>query len=349
MYTIRVPLRISFAGGGGDFPEIFYSVPSNIVSSTLNKYVYIEVEERTDSKILIYEESKTAETFETTVEEIKPKHGNLILSCLFQHKNMIQKGLNIKVTSETGKGSGLGASSAIVLGMQIVLNKYLNLNASVEDLIKKCIYAERYLANIPGGIQDFFPALFGPNIYLHLNREKASVTKIEFNDMYRKFCENVILIKVPENIDRLEVIRKQITQFNSDFETVNPTYIKLSKYGMRTYNAIKKLDNTEMRENILKSANLKKKLVEESTLEALTSKWIESNKIWGHKILGAGSGGHLALYFDTNKKDEIEKILMEEQLIFFSPRVGIDKILFLINGKEIDMNFDNQIINLNYN
>src|SRR3990167_11213469 len=110
MIISKTPLRMSFVGGGSDLPGFYSKYGGAVVSVAIDKYVYITVNKKFDTKIRV-SYSKTEEV--TSVREIEHK---LIRECL--HKLKIEGGIEItSIADIPARGTGLGSSSSFTVGL----------------------------------------------------------------------------------------------------------------------------------------------------------------------------------------------------------------------------------------
>src|SRR5688500_14024084 len=130
MIISRTPLRMSFVGGGSDLPGYYRRFGGAVVSTAVNKYVYITVNEKFDQAIRI-SYSKTEEV--SSVSEIQHKIVRETLNFL-----EISGGLEItSIADIPSRGTGLGSSSAFTVGLLNALYAYRHDFASAERLAKE--------------------------------------------------------------------------------------------------------------------------------------------------------------------------------------------------------------------
>ena len=117
MIITQTPLRISFAGGGTDFAG-FYKIDGGcVVSSAIDKYIYVIIKERFDDKIRVgYSRTEMIDS----IDEIEHE---LVRECL--RKTGITKGIEISTMADIpSEGSGLGSSSSVTVGLLNALYTY---------------------------------------------------------------------------------------------------------------------------------------------------------------------------------------------------------------------------------
>ena len=110
MIVIQTPLRVSFFGGGTDFPSFFRGEGGCVLTSAIDKYIVVTVKKRFDRKLRIeYDRTEM-------VNNVKEIRHELIREAL--HKTNIYQGVNVRTKSDIpSAGSGLGSSSTVTVGM----------------------------------------------------------------------------------------------------------------------------------------------------------------------------------------------------------------------------------------
>src|SRR4051812_37358809 len=153
MIITQTPLRMSFAGGGTDLPSFYRQFGGAVVSTTIDKYVYINVNKKFDNWIrLSY--SRTEEV-ETVPEITHP----LVRAAL--QRLEINGGLEItSIADIPSRGSGLGSSSAFTVGLLLALHAHQSRYISARDLAEESCTVEIDLCGDPIGKQDQYAAAF---------------------------------------------------------------------------------------------------------------------------------------------------------------------------------------------
>ena len=171
----RTPLRISFLGGGTDINSFYKKYGGSIFSSAINKFVYVTVKKHSkfynEKFRLNYSKSENV----NIRENIKNK---IIKECLKITK--IDFPLYISTVSDIPAGSGLGGSSAFVVGLLKSLNTLIGKKLSEKELYFQSKKVEGIINKKIVGIQDLFPACFGGiNYYKILKHGSVKILKIK--------------------------------------------------------------------------------------------------------------------------------------------------------------------------
>jgi D-glycero-alpha-D-manno-heptose-7-phosphate kinase len=154
MIITQTPLRVSFAGGGTDLPAFFTRFGGAVVSTAIDKYVYVNVNKKFDEGIrLSY--SRTEEV--RSVEDIAHPIVRAVLERLG-----IAGGVEItSVADIPSRGTGLGSSSSFTVGLLLALHAYQSRYISPGDLAEEGCTVEIDLCGEPIGKQDQYAAAFG--------------------------------------------------------------------------------------------------------------------------------------------------------------------------------------------
>ena len=109
MIIVQTPLRISFFGGGTDFPSFFMQEGGCVLSSAIDKYIFVSVKERFDEKLRVgYTQTEMVDS----IDEIQHE---LIREAL--RLTDIRSSIEVTTMGDIpSEGSGLGSSSTVTVG-----------------------------------------------------------------------------------------------------------------------------------------------------------------------------------------------------------------------------------------
>src|SRR5678809_321610 len=172
MIVVKTPLRMSFVGGGSDLPAYYRRFGGAVVSTAINKFVYITLNEKFDHRIRVsYSRTEEADT----VAEVQHP---LVREAM----GMLEVKGGIEITSVAdipSKGSGLGSSSAFTVGLLHALHAYSGRYASAEQLAKEACAIEIERCGEPIGKQDQYAAAFGGFNFIRFNTDDTvEVSKV---------------------------------------------------------------------------------------------------------------------------------------------------------------------------
>lgn len=204
MILSKTPLRLSLFGGGTDLPEFYTRHAGAVVSFTINRYIYVGVNEKFDGRTRV-SYSKT----EIVHEPIELEH-DLVRETLRYFK---LKGLEITSVSDIpGEGSGLGSSSAFTVGLVMALTRYRGGSLQVHpSVFAEIAYElERNFCQHPVGKQDHYAAAHGGLHYYQFNPDgTVNAELIHLTPKMRLFLEQNVMLFWTGRTRSANVILKQ--------------------------------------------------------------------------------------------------------------------------------------------
>jgi D-glycero-alpha-D-manno-heptose-7-phosphate kinase len=155
MIISKTPFRMSFFGGGTDFPGFYEKYGGAVISSTFDKYCYVTVRHLPRFFDYSTELSYAKTERVTSVSDIQHPAIREAMKFLDMHE------IRLSYDADLPARSGLGTSSSFAVGM---LNSFYALKGKYADknkLADEAIHLERVLCNEIGGVQDQIAASFG--------------------------------------------------------------------------------------------------------------------------------------------------------------------------------------------
>jgi D-glycero-alpha-D-manno-heptose-7-phosphate kinase len=307
----QTPLRISLAGGGTDVPPYSTEFGSRIVNFTANIYVTgvlyqlknIHKFKRREINVMINDISSAGQdNFICDLEKVlNSKYGNLV-----------RGNIQIKLYSPVMPGSGLGASSALVVTSLSMINKYLNINMENKILAVLAYKIERELMKIPGGFQDQLSAVFGGlNLYEKSKGESLDSLRISkvttTQEFLRELEESMILIDLhlPRTNNNI-ITDQQSNVAERKNNALESTHTQMD-LAILMNNALSE-GKIDLVGKIINSAWESKKkfsdLISSIFIDEVISK-IFIKSVYGVKLLGAGGGGYLLIVYKKDEKEEV--------------------------------------------
>src|SRR3989344_9515070 len=154
MIITQTPLRISFVGGGTDISDFYQKYGGAVISTAINKYVYVIVKERFDEMIYLNWMKKEI------VSRVDDIEHELIREAM--KKTGVLKGVEITTLSDIpAEGSGLGSSSSVTVGLLQALYQYRGEIVDAERLASEACQIEIEILKKPIGKQDQYIAAYG--------------------------------------------------------------------------------------------------------------------------------------------------------------------------------------------
>lgn len=156
MVVSRTPLRVSFFGGGTDYPEYFNRSPGAVLGMAIDKYVYVSALRLSNILEYRYRVSYSKIELVSAVEDIQ----HPVVRSLIKHFNL-QDPLDINIIADLPARSGLGSSSSFTVGFINLINWFQHRCTTKLDLARTAIYVERETLAENVGVQDQYHAAFG--------------------------------------------------------------------------------------------------------------------------------------------------------------------------------------------
>jgi len=298
----KTPYRISFFGGGSDYPEWYKKFNGEVISSTIDKYIYISCRDLPPffkhKFRIVY--SKIELT--NNIKDIK----HLVVKHALKKINK-KSGLEIHYDGDLPARSGMGSSSSFVVGLLNILNKIEKKNANKEELAKLSINLEKNILREKVGCQDQIAASYGG--FNSIKFDKNGKFKV------KKICKDKIFLKKLNNNLFL-----CFTGISRTAEKIANTYIgSLNNKKKQEIKTI--MHHVDLAKKIIKNKNLDDfgYLLDETwSIKKKLSSYISNPKIdymyklakkngaLGGKLLGAGGGGFMIFYVPVNKREKFE-------------------------------------------
>ena len=313
MIISKTPLRVSFFGGGTDFPEYFNRKKTRVIGTAINKYIYVFQNKFYSSFFnhnlrIFYRNNE----FVKKIKDIKHQ----VFRQVLQDEN-IKKDIEIHISSEMPSFVGLGTSSSFTVGLLNLINnfKYKN-NLHPKILANKALFLERVRLKENVGYQDQILAAYGGFNSIELSKDGYKVKKISPKFSINKFNAKLYLIYTGIQRRAEKIEKKKINKFN-----VNLSYLDIiSDISNEAYKCFKNSNNTDFFGKLLNETwTQKKKLhsqVSNNTINNIYDKAIDAGASGG-KLLGAGAGGFILFYVEDNKKNKFLKAFNKKQYINF--------------------------------
>ena len=298
MIISQTPLRISFAGGGTDFKDYYKNFDGGVVISTaIDKYVYVIIKKRFDKNIRI------GYSITELVDEVDSIKHDLVREGLKRAK--ISGGVEISTMADIpSTGSGLGSSSSVTVGLLNAMYAFQGIQKTSEELAKEACEIEIDILKKPIGKQDQYIAAYGSLREIHFKKDgKVKVDEIKIpEEVKEKLNRNLLLFYTGEKRDSSTVLLEQKNNINTFFNTLNEMKAMVPEFKK----ALQKGEIDEFGRLLHSTWEYKKSLASKITnshIDKLYEKAIDAGALGG-KIAGAGGGGFLLLYCPYKKQDK---------------------------------------------
>lgn len=303
MIFTKTPFRISFLGGGTDFPSFYNQYGGMCLSTTIDKYSFVYL--RAIEGVLGSKNEFIYSQIERVDEDLNKIQHPIIREAL-KYKGI--NGVRISYDADIPARTGLGTSSSFSVGLISALNSYLGYEFDKYRIAKEAIYLERVLCNEVGGVQDQIASCFGGLNCITLDASGFNVQKIEMDFLRRKNLENNLMLFYTGIQRTSSEVQKTVQVSEQKVTKVLLSIKDLVSEGIECLtNSSRSLDDFGA---LLHEAwQLKKSIstkISNERIDALYQKGIENGALGG-KILGAGGGGFLLFYVQPANQDRIRQ------------------------------------------
>ena len=326
MIITQTPFRMSFFGGGTDMESFFIKHGGAVLSTTFDKYCYVNVRHLPRFFDYSTELSYSRTERVTSIEDIEHPAIRNAMKMLDMHE------IRLTYEADLPARSGLGTSSSFAVGM---LNAFYALKGKYADkkkLADEAIYLERVLCEEAGGWQDQIAASFG------------GFNRINFNtDGTYDVLPVIISPERKKNLnDNLMMFFTGFTRFSSDVQKANAGTKETQEAKEKRY--LEMLSLVDKAEQILTDKNtnlddfgrlldhtwkLKKQTgsaVSTNSIDALYEKAMQAGALGG-KLLGAGGGGFLVFYVQPEYQEAVKEAMKELMYIPFRFEDGGTRVI----------------------
>lgn len=323
MIITKTPFRMSFLGGGTDIEEYFRENGGAVLSTTFDKYCYVNV--RHLPKFFDYSTELTYSCSErvSSVDDIQHPAIRNAMKMLDMHE------IRLIYEADVPARSGLGTSSSFAVGM---LNAFYALKGKYADkkkLANEAIYLERVLCNEAGGWQDQIAAAFGGFNRINFFEDDYEVLPVIISPGRKKqLNKNLMMfftgltrfsadVQKANNVNRKNKAKqlKEIHALVDDAEKVlTDIHADLDDFG-------RLLDTTwKLKRNIGAA-------VSTDDIDLLYERGIAAGALGG-KLLGAGGGGFLLFYVQPEKQERVRQAMEDLMYIPFEFENGGTQVIY---------------------
>lgn len=324
MIITQTPFRMSFFGGGTDMESFFRTNGGAVISTTFDKYCYVNV--RHLPRFFDYSTELSYSVIErvTNIDNIKHPAVRNAMKMLDMHE------IRLTYEADLPARSGLGTSSSFAVGM---LNAFYALKgkyASKKKLADDAIYLERVLCNEAGGWQDQIAASFGGFNRINFNADGYEVLPIIISPERKRQLNNNLMMYFTG-----------FTRFSSEVQKANAGSGNKEDKISRLMEMLQLVDQAEgiltdkhsdldefgrMLDHTWKLKRGTGSAISTSSIDELYKKGIDAGALGG-KLLGAGGGGFLVFYVQPEYQESVRKAMSDLMYIPFKFEDGGTRVI----------------------
>lgn len=317
VFRSRAPLRISFAGGGTDVSPYADEHGSHVLNATINRYAYATLIPNDSGLIRLHSLDYDDVVTYSVDEEIPPFDYQMDLAKGVIRKLEVDKrrtGFDLYTHTNCPPGSGLGASSTMVVALIGVFDEWLRLHLGSYETARMAFEIEREDLGILGGRQDQYAATFGGFNFMEFKGDDALVNPLRVPPEWiseLEYC--LVLAYTGQSRVSSDIIGDQIDTYRGDPNRALPVLEKTKALA------------SEMKQTLLtgRFADFGRLLHEAWTTKKQMSKRISTPQIeemyeaarhagaLGGKVSGAGGGGFMYFFAEFDKRHGVVEALEE--------------------------------------
>lgn len=321
MIIVQTPLRISFFGGGTDFPSFYCAEGGCVLSTTIDKYIFVTVKKRFDDLL------RVGYTRTEMVDRIDEVQHELIREAF--RVTGITHGVEVTTMGDIpSAGTGLGSSSTVTVGALQALYTLQGEIVPAERLAREACEIELTRLGKPIGIQDQYIAAYGGFRFIEFNPDgSVSAQRIELDpQIMRRLNESLLLFYtgVTRNSDTILGEQKR------NIRNRQQVLYHMKRLAFKVRDEVLAGNVDAIGEYLHESWELKKQLASQISNHKIDDMYIAARSAGavGGKITGAGGGGFLLLYCPLDKQDCVRAALHNYQELLFQLEPDGSKVIF---------------------
>lgn len=326
MLITQTPLRISLAGGGTDFPAYYRRQGGGVVSSAIDKFIYVILNQRFDDMIYL---SYSKKEIVSAVDEIKHE---LVREAM--RVAGVERGVEIAIMADIpSEGSGLGSSSSLTVGLLNAFYAYRGVQVTAEQLAREACQIEIERCGKPIGIQDQYIAAYGGmRSFTFRPDDRVEVEDLSCGRTRQDLSSRLLLYYTNKTRQADVILREQNAR--TDVNVAALDAIRRQALDCRGFMQAGQLDR--IGELMAENWRVKKSLaatISNPDLDRMVET-AQAGGAVGCKICGAGGGGFLLVYCRPEKQDALRHAMAGyREMPFFLERSG-SKVIFNVEGYE---------------
>ncbi|MBX7217349.1 MAG: GHMP kinase [Candidatus Kapabacteria bacterium] len=321
MLITQTPLRISIAGGGCDLPDYYTKRGGYVVSTAIDKFIYVIVKARYDDKIYVdYSKKEIVDSIDEIQHDLVREAARL---------TGMPPGFEVAMMADIpSEGSGLGSSSSLTVGLLNAFYQYQGEQVGAERLAQEACRIEIEILGRPIGKQDQYIAAYGGLCAFEFRMDgSVGVERIAISpSAKRRFGSNILLFFT-------NIVRQASSILTEQRERIIDTieaHDQIKALAFQTRQALYAGSFDDIGEILDRNWQLKKNLASGVTNPEIDSMYQSSMEggALGGKISGAGGGGFLMTYCRRPDQDNLREALSRYREMPFMLESHGSKVMF---------------------
>jgi D-glycero-alpha-D-manno-heptose-7-phosphate kinase len=321
MIVVQTPLRISYFGGGTDFPDFFQEHGGHVLSTAIDKYIFVTIKHRFDQLL------RVGWTRTEMVESVDQLGHELIREAF--RLTGIRAGVEITTMGDIpSQGSGLGSSSTVTVGALHAMYQLQGETVLAERLAREACYIERDVLGKPIGIQDQYIVAYGGLRFTTFETNGTVVTeRLQLSDdAIRALQDNTLLFFTGATRRSTDILAEQ----KAGIRRHQAVLQEIKALACAAREALSRGDVDTVGPLLHDSWLLKRELASQISNPAIDDLYhaARSAGALGGKIAGAGGGGFLLLYVPAACQAAVRTALSQLQELPFRFERDGSKVIF---------------------
>ncbi len=305
----RAPLRIEFGGGGTDVPEYYEKKEGFVLNATINKYSYVSLHPFSQG-IKINLENKNTTEF-PNLKSIKYEGDLDMVRAIMKSMQVDNK--EVFLRNDSPPSSGLGTNAAISTSLLGAIYKLRDKEINRSEIAEYAYQIVSKELGIFGGKQNQYASAFGGINAMNFKSDgKVIINPIKMSkNTLRELEKHLVLVYIGKRTNPNEILKKQERESIQKGKLEELDKLKSIALSMKD-----SLENGDIIEfaNLIEKAWLTKKAFNSNITTHYINHIYEVAKksgAVGGRIIGAGGGGHMLFYAESNREPELAKKLQE--------------------------------------
>ena len=314
MLITKTPYRISFFGGGSDYPSWYLNYPGKVISTTIDKYLYITLKKPPAYSNSNYKISYRITEHENYLKNIKHP---IVREMLKYYK--YKEGIDINYDGDLPSKSGMGSSSSFVVGLMLAMQTLMGKKKFNKfSLANECVFFEQKILKEIVGSQDQIAASYGGFNLLKFNKKKFEINSFNKHSNFKKKLNSNLFLIYTGKQRRAHLVAKSYvnTLTNKNFDAIKA----ILQITSEAEKSIIKNNPDEFGKLLNEAWLVKKSLskkVSNDKINELYKQGLNYGALGG-KLLGAGGGGFILFYVPKKNHQKFTNKIGEKNVIHFN-------------------------------
>lgn len=330
MIIVRAPFRIPIGGGGTDIPTYYEKYEGNLITATINKYMFVYINEPTlvDKIKIGYTKIEMID-----VDDINSINHEIVRETL-KYLN-IKKPIEIYSMADLSAGTGMGSSSAYTVALLHGLNTLNRIHLSPQKTAEEACKIEIDLIKKPIGKQDQYASTFGGinELKIDKNGNVEVIPIILKNETIYELENRLMMFYTNINRDTNEIINEQSNKIKTNEKKSTESMHRIKEIGIEIKNALLNDDIDRFGELLHKHWMEKRNITNKMSNNNIDN-WYKiglENGAIGGKIMGAGGGGFLLFCVKNGYRKQLRESMEKQGLKYMDFRFDFEGVKVLAN------------------